>query len=109
MNRQQIIAALRAVSVEISKQQLIEWFNEKDINYTCMTDIEMYVAYYEKTQAEPQFMVVDRSGRGGTYNTNESELIASHDDDENLADWCGSAEVGAEYTEYNNKKIIRIS
>lgn len=43
-----ILECLRTARAEISKQNLIIWFNERDIDYYGMDDIDMYIYYFEK-------------------------------------------------------------
>ncbi len=42
------LESLKKVSNRINRQEVILWFNENDIDYFNMTDIEMYVMYIEK-------------------------------------------------------------
>ena len=47
-NLLQYIPALKTINNQISHQELINWFNENDIDYFTKTDIEMYIIYIEK-------------------------------------------------------------
>jgi hypothetical protein len=39
--------SLKKINSEIHRQSVLEWFNEQDINYLRMSDIEMYIYYIE--------------------------------------------------------------
>jgi hypothetical protein len=39
---------LKKVSSGIHRQEVILWFNENDIDYFNMTDLDMYIYYIEK-------------------------------------------------------------
>ena len=43
--------SLKKVNNEIHRQEVILWFNENDIDYFNMTDLEMYIFYIEKNIA----------------------------------------------------------
>jgi hypothetical protein len=40
--------SLKKVNNGIHRQEVILWFNENDIDYFNMTDLEMYILYIEK-------------------------------------------------------------
>jgi len=40
--------SLKKVSKGIHRQEVILWFNENDIDYFNMTDLDMYIYYIEK-------------------------------------------------------------
>ena len=40
--------SLKKINSEISRQNVIQWFNDNDIDYFHMTDIEMYIQYIQK-------------------------------------------------------------
>jgi hypothetical protein len=42
------LESLKKVNNGINRQEVILWFNENDIDYFNMTDIEMYIMYIEK-------------------------------------------------------------
>ena len=44
--------SLKKINSEIHRQSVLEWFNEQDINYLRMTDIEMYIYYIENANEE---------------------------------------------------------
>jgi hypothetical protein len=44
--------ALKRVNSGIHKQSVIEWFNEQDIDYFRMSDLEMYIYYIENANEE---------------------------------------------------------
>lgn len=44
--------SLKKINSEIHKQSVLEWFNEQDINYLRMSDIEMYIYYIENANEE---------------------------------------------------------
>lgn len=46
------LEALRRVNKSIDRQELIHWFNENDIEYIFMTDIEMYIYYIQNANEE---------------------------------------------------------
>lgn len=66
---------------------------------------------------DPVFFCKDESGRGGSYSIFMTELVeqVQEDDDEfddedekeEFLDWIESAEVGDEYTEFNNRTYTR--
>jgi len=39
--------ALKKVNEKISRQELFAWFNENDINYHTMSDLDMYIYYIQ--------------------------------------------------------------
>ena len=43
--------SLKKVNNGIYRQEVILWFNENDIDYFNMTDLEMYILYIEKNIA----------------------------------------------------------
>lgn len=43
------LSSLKKVNNGIHRQEVILWFNENDIDYYNMTDLEMYIYYIEKT------------------------------------------------------------
>ena len=44
--------SLKKINSEIHRQSVLEWFNEQDISYLRMTDIEMYIYYIENANEE---------------------------------------------------------
>lgn len=44
--------SLKKINSEIHRQSVLEWFNEQDINYLRMSDIEMYIYYIENANEE---------------------------------------------------------
>jgi len=44
------IESLKRVNLSINRQMLISWFNEEDIDYFNMNDLEMYIMYIEKNE-----------------------------------------------------------
>jgi len=40
--------SLKKINSEISRQNVIQWFNDNDIDYYHMTDIEMYIQYIQQ-------------------------------------------------------------
>jgi hypothetical protein len=40
--------SLKKINSEISRQNVIQWFNDNDVDYFHMTDIEMYIQYIQK-------------------------------------------------------------
>ena len=42
------LESLKKVNNGIHRQEVILWFNENDIDYFNMTDLEMYILYIEK-------------------------------------------------------------
>ena len=40
--------SLKKINSEISRQNVIQWFNDNDIDYYYMTDIEMYIQYIQQ-------------------------------------------------------------
>lgn len=42
------LETLKKISSLIDKQEVIDWFNENDVDYYNMTDIEMYISYIER-------------------------------------------------------------
>lgn len=44
---EQLIEALKQVNREVSKAALLQYFNDNDIEYYNMTDLEMYIVYYQ--------------------------------------------------------------
>lgn len=64
------------------------------------------------TAEEPIFLVTDLSGRGGTYNANQSDLVNNpdeHEDDDEFLEWVFDAEIGDRYTEFNDRTYTRVS
>ena len=45
------LASLKKVNNGINRQEVILWFNENDIDYFNMTDLEMYILYIERNIA----------------------------------------------------------
>ena len=41
------LEVLKKINYSIPKQEVIDWFNQNDIEYNRMTDIEMYIKYIE--------------------------------------------------------------
>jgi hypothetical protein len=39
------LECLKKINSEINRQDVIQWFNDNDIDYHTMTDIEMYIVY----------------------------------------------------------------
>ena len=44
------LEALKRINNEINRQDVILWFNENDIDYFNMTDIEMYIHYIKNAE-----------------------------------------------------------
>ena len=44
------LEALKRINSEIGRQQVIQWFNDKDIDYLHMTDIDMYIYYIQNAE-----------------------------------------------------------
>ena len=44
------IEALKRINNQISRSEVIQWFNDNDIDYFNMTDIEMYIHYLQKAE-----------------------------------------------------------
>ena len=42
-----LVQHLKFLNRDVNKNELILWFNEKDIDYTHMTDLDMYIYYIE--------------------------------------------------------------
>lgn len=42
------LSCLKKVNNGINRQEVILWFNENDIDYFNMTDLDMYIYYIEK-------------------------------------------------------------
>jgi len=42
------VESLKRINDSIDRQMLISWFNEEDIDYFNMSDIEMYIMYIEQ-------------------------------------------------------------
>ena len=42
------VDALKKVNNRIPRQELFTWFNENDIDYHTMSDLDMYIYYIEK-------------------------------------------------------------
>lgn len=47
------IEALKRINNQISRSEVIQWFNDSDIDYFNMTDIEMYIHYLQKAERWP--------------------------------------------------------
>lgn len=47
-NEMTILEALKQVNRTISKQEVIQWFNDNDIEYYDLNDLEMYIKYIEQ-------------------------------------------------------------
>lgn len=43
------LSSLKKVNNGIHRQEVVLWFNENDIDYFNMTDLDMYIYYIEKT------------------------------------------------------------
>ena len=39
------LECLKKINSEINRRDVIQWFNDNDIDYYTMTDIEMYIVY----------------------------------------------------------------
>jgi hypothetical protein len=46
------LGAILRINSYISKQNLLNWFNENDIDYIGMTDMEMYIYYIKNANEE---------------------------------------------------------
>lgn len=46
-NKENLISALKKVNSIVGRVALLRWFNENDINYYHMTDMDMYIYYLE--------------------------------------------------------------
>jgi|TARA_R110000851_G_scaffold281736_1_gene435209 hypothetical protein len=46
------LSSLKKVNNGINRQEVILWFNENDIDYFNMTDLNMYIYYIEKNSVE---------------------------------------------------------
>lgn len=78
---------------------------------------EKMQAFLEETKpigtdpnTDPVFFRKDLSGRDMHYSIFLSDLIHDedeHEDDEEFLEWIEGAEIGDEYTEFNNRKYTR--
>jgi hypothetical protein len=46
------LQVLKKINNLVQKQEVIDWFNENDVDYHTMTDLEMYVMYIEKNMED---------------------------------------------------------
>ena len=46
------LSTLKRLNSGIGRQTVIEWFNEQDIDYFYMTDLDMYIYYIENANEE---------------------------------------------------------
>ena len=46
------LSSLKKVNNGIHRQEVILWFNENDIDYFNMTDLDMYIYYIEKNSVK---------------------------------------------------------
>jgi hypothetical protein len=46
------LQTLKKINNLVQKQEVIDWFNENDIDYYTMTDLEMYITYIEKNMED---------------------------------------------------------
>ena len=44
------LEALKRINSEIGRQEVIQWFNDNDIDYFHMTDIDMYIYYIQNAE-----------------------------------------------------------
>lgn len=46
------LLVLKKINNKINRQEVIQWFNDNDVDYFNMTDIEMYIHYIEKNMGD---------------------------------------------------------
>jgi hypothetical protein len=46
------LSVLKKINSLVQKQEVIDWFNENDVDYYTMTDLEMYVMYIENNMED---------------------------------------------------------
>jgi ribosomal protein L44E len=61
------LESLKKINNRISKEEVIQWFNDNDIEYYLMTDIEMYIMYIEKNMDDTDY---DSDDFGSVEETN---------------------------------------
>lgn len=56
------LSSLKKINSLINKQEVIDWLNQNNIDYTTMTDIEMYIMYIEKNMDDSNINSKDDYG-----------------------------------------------
>ena len=54
--------SLKKINNRVNRQEVIDWFNQNDIEYYRMTDIEMYIMYIEKNMEDMDINSEDEFG-----------------------------------------------
>lgn len=110
------IEALKEINSTIPRQTVINYFNENDIDYTTLTDIEMYIQYMEAMNqcshitSNKKFIWKDKTGRGITTNLTMYDIQEDINDYENydgdsVKEWAMEAENGDEFESRTEKYI----
>jgi hypothetical protein len=56
------LSSLKKINSLVNRQEVIDWFNQNDIDYVTMTDIEMYIMYIEKNIEDSNINTEDDYG-----------------------------------------------
>jgi hypothetical protein len=65
-NMKSSIECLKSIKKDISWQEVLQWFNENNIDYFGMNDLEMYIKYLEERSDSKQLQVQEGRKKTGT-------------------------------------------
>jgi hypothetical protein len=65
-NMKSSIECLKSIKKDISWQEVLQWFNENNIDYFGMNDLEMYIKYLEERSDSKQLQVQEGRNKTGT-------------------------------------------
>jgi hypothetical protein len=65
-NMKSSIECLKSIKKDISWQEVLHWFNENNIDYFGMNDLEMYIKYLEERSDSKQLQVQEGRKKTGT-------------------------------------------
>jgi len=65
-NMQSSIECLKSIKKEVGWQEVLQWFNENNIDYFGMNDLEMYIKYLEERSDSKQLQVQEGRKKTGT-------------------------------------------
>ena len=65
-NMKSSIECLKSIKKDISWQEVLQWFNENNIDYFGMNDLEMYIKYLEEISDSIQLQVQEGRKKTGT-------------------------------------------
>jgi len=65
-NMKSSIECLKSIKKDVSWQEVLQWFNENNIDYFGMNDLEMYIKYLEERSDSKQLQVQEGRKKTGT-------------------------------------------